>query len=315
MMAEKIEKKNEIEAKKTAETEVKKESTWSEERIQLIKNTLAKDATPQEFRWFIEVAITYHLDPIKKQILLIKNKNNPYEPATIMVSHAGMLHLAHESGKFAGMETYVITTDGRQVLTCEREEIEGAVCYVYRTDWQKPLIHAVSFSEYYRRMPQGKRNIWDEKPATMIKKVAEAGALRRAFDLGGLYTEDEMDVNYSPVEYEEDVPEQPKQTKKKELPKNNVTYLALLKRIKEVEERFDVKNLRQQLEKKLNKKLEQFTEAQLKQAINAVDKLEAKKIEEMQQNTISDEDIIVEEPEGTDEIDERLEEIKQIFEN
>lgn len=307
MMAEKIEKKNEIEAKKT-EMEAKKED------IGLIKRMFAKGATEDEFRVFLELAKRYNLDPFKRQIYLLKSSNSN-EPATIMTSHAGLIHIAHESGKWAGMKTLLLTKSGKEVLVCDPEDIAGAVCYIWRTDWKEPLVHAVSFSEYYRRMPQGKRNIWDEKPATMIKKVAEAGALRRAFDLGGLYTEDEMDVNYSPVEYEEDVPEQPKQTKKKELPKNNVTYLALLKRIKEVEERFDVKNLQKQLEKKLGKKLEKFTERQLKQAINAVDRLEAKKIEEMQQNTISDEDIIVEEPEGTDEIDERLEEIKQIFEN
>jgi phage recombination protein Bet len=304
MMAE---KKNEIEAKKNNEVEKK-------EDIGLIRRMFAKGASEDEFRVFLELAKRYNLDPFKRQIYLLKSSNSN-EPATIMTSHAGLIHIAHESGKWAGMKTLLLTKSGKEVLVCDPEDIAGAVCYIWRTDWKEPLIHAVSFNEYYRRMPQGRRNIWDEKPATMIKKVAEAGALRRAFDLGGLYTEDEMDVNYSPVEYEEDVPEQPKQTKKKELPKNNVTYLALLKRIKEVEERFDVKNLQKQLEKKLNKKLEQFTERQLKQAINAVDRLEAKKIEEMQQNTISDEDIIVEEPEGTDEVDERLEEIKQIFEN
>jgi phage recombination protein Bet len=302
--------KNEMETKKNSEIE-KKEDT------EFIKKMFAPDATQEEFRLFLELSKRYNLDPFKRQIFLIKNKKRLNEPATIMVSHAGMLHLAHESGKFSGMETYVITKSGKPELICEPNEIKGAVCYIYRSDCQKPIMHAVSFKEYYRRMPEGYKNIWDEKPITMIKKVAEAGALRRAFDTGGLYTEDEMDTNYVPVEteYEEgNAIEQPKQIKK-ELPKNNMTLLALLKRIEEVEERFDVKNLQKQLEKKLNKKLEQFTERQLKQAINAVDKLEAKKIEEMQQNTISDEDIIVEEPEGTDEIDERLEEIKQIFEN
>jgi phage recombination protein Bet len=302
--------KNEMETKKNSEIE-KKEDT------EFIKKMFAPDATQEEFRLFLELSKRYNLDPFKRQIFLIKNKKRLNEPATIMVSHAGMLHLAHESGKFGGMETYVITKSGKPELICEPNEIKGAVCYIYRSDCQKPIMHAVSFKEYYRRMPEGYKNIWDEKPITMIKKVAEAGALRRAFDTGGLYTEDEMDTNYVPVEteYEEgNAIEQPKQIKK-ELPKNNMTLLALLKRIEEVEERFDVKNLQKQLEKKLNKKLEQFTERQLKQAINAVDKLEAKKIEEMQQNTISDEDIIVEEPEGTDEIDERLEEIKQIFEN
>lgn len=311
--------KNEMETKKNSEME-KKEDT------EFIKKMFAPDATQEEFRLFLELSKRYNLDPFKRQIFLIKNKKRPNEPATIMVSHAGMLHLAHESGKFGGMETYVITKDGKTALICNQDEIVGAVCYVYRTDWNKPLMHAVSLKEYYRKMPPGYKNIWDEKRITMIKKVAEAGALRRAFDTGGLYTEDEMDTNYvsTEVEYEEKTEESTKQSVKKELPKNNMTLLALLKRIEEVEERFGLKNIRKTLEKKIGKSIEQFSESQLKQAINAVDRLEAKKIKE---SMYTDADFIEEEPaqpeefqelgkpDDVDTIEQRLKEINEIFEN
>ena len=310
MMAE---KKNEIEAKKT-KMEAKKED------IGLIRRMFAKGANEDEFRVFLELAKRYNLDPFKRQIYLLKSRNSN-EPATIMTSHAGLIHIAHESGKWAGMKTLLITKEGKEVLVCDPDNIAGAVCYIWRTDWKEPLIHAVSFNEYVRRI-----DIWQTKPQTMIKKVAEAGALRRAFDLGGLYTPEEMDTEVGNISnYEEDyqeVEEQPRQAKK-ELPKNNVTYLALIKRIEEVEDRFGIKGIKQTLEKKGKKKLENFTEKQLKQAIIAVDNLEAKKIEEMQQNTISDEDIIVEEPENideyeplgkpenADEIEQRLKEIRE----
>lgn len=311
--------KNEMETKKNSEME-KKEDT------EFIKKMFAPDATQEEFRLFLELSKRYNLDPFKRQIFLIKNKKRPNEPATIMVSHAGMLHLAHESGKFGGMETYVITKDGKTALICNQDEIVGAVCYVYRTDWNKPLMHAVSLKEYYRKMPPGYKNIWDEKRITMIKKVAEAGALRRAFDTGGLYTEDEMDTNYvsTEVEYEEKTEESTKQSVKKELPKNNMTLLALLKRIEEVEERFGLKNIRKTLEKKIGKSIEQFSEPQLKQAINAVDRLEAKKIKE---SMYTDADFIEEEPaqpeesqelgkpDDVDTIEERLKEINEIFDD
>jgi phage recombination protein Bet len=311
--------KNEMETKKNSEIE-KKEDT------EFIKKMFAPDATQEEFRLFLELSKRYNLDPFKRQIFLIKNKKRPNEPATIMVSHAGMLHLAHESGKFGGMETYVITKDGKTALIGNQDEIVGAVCYVYRTDWNKPLMHAVSLKEYYRKMPPGYKNIWDEKRITMIKKVAEAGALRRAFDTGGLYTEDEMDTNYvsTEVEYEEKTEESTKQSVKKELPKNNMTLLALLKRIEEVEERFGLKNIRKTLEKKIGKSIEQFSEPQLKQAINAVDRLEAKKIKE---SMYTDADFIEEEPaqpeesqelgkpDDVDTIEERLKEINEIFDD
>jgi len=310
--------KNEMETKKNSEIE-KKEDT------EFIKKMFAPDATQEEFRLFLELSKRYNLDPFKRQIFLIKNKKRLNEPATIMVSHAGMLHLAHESGKFSGMETYVITKSGKPELICEPNEIKGAVCYIYRSDCQKPIMHAVSFKEYYRRMPEGYKNIWDEKPITMIKKVAEAGALRRAFDTGGLYAAEEMDTEYVPINNEEEYQEeeQPKQVKKEVL-RNNATLLAVIKRIEEVEKRFDVKGLKSTIEKKAGKKLEQMTERQLKHVLQLIDKYEAKKIKE---SMYTDADFIEEEPaqpeesqelgkpDDVDTIEERLKEIKQIFDD
>ncbi len=66
--------------------------------------------------------------------------------------------------------------------------------------------------------------MWASKPATMIRKVAMTHALREAFpsSLGGLYTEDEMQVQTdyegSYTEYDADpAPRQPRSRKAKTL--------------------------------------------------------------------------------------------------
>lgn len=293
------ERKNEIETKKTNEIE-------NREDLKKWKRLFAQNATDDEFIMFVELAKRYDLDPFKGQIFLLKSKNNPNDPAKIFVSHAGLLHIAHKSGKFAGMKTMMITKDGKEALVCDPDEIKGAVSYIWRSDCAEPITIAVYFNEY--RQPL---RIWQTKPQTMIKKVAESHAIRRAFDLGGLYIAEEISevfVSANDEEYQEE--KQPKQAKKEVL-RNNATLLAVIKRIEEIEKRFDVKSLKSTIEKKAGKKIEKMTERQLKQVLQLVDKYEAKKIEEMKQNTISDEDIIIEEPEDVGEVDNMLEEINE----
>jgi phage recombination protein Bet len=317
-MAEKTNGNNEIEIKKAEMEKMEKKE------IEKWKKFFGKDLTNDEFMLLIEIAKRNDLDPFRGQVFALKSRNNPNEPARIFVSHAGLLHIAHRSGKFAGMKTMMITKDGRETLICEPNEIKGAVCYIWRSDCTEPVVAAVYYKEYAQPL-----KIWQTKPQTMIKKVAESHAIRRAFDLGGLYIAEEMSEIFIPenenvVKVEENTKQTTKQHTKKELSGNSNTLLALLKRIEEAEDRFGLKNIRKTLEKKLGKPIEQFSEPQLKQAINAVDRLEAKKIKE---SMYTDADFIEEEPaqpeefqelgkpDDVDTIEQRLKEINEIFDD
>ena len=56
-----------------------------------------------------------------------------------------------------------------------------------------PFIVEVAYSEYVQTTSRGDiTKFWKEKPKTMIKKVAESQALRKAFDITGLYSKDEI---------------------------------------------------------------------------------------------------------------------------
>lgn len=235
---------------------------YTKDKIELIKRTYAKGASDDEFALLLELSKRYNLDPFKKQIF--------YIPGTgILVSHAGMIHIAHQSGNWAGMKTYIITNTGEEKLVVnDNETISGAVCYVYRKDWKEPLIHAVAFREYFKPSKTGYPSAWEKMPQTMIKKVAEAGALRRAFDLGGLYIQEEMGVENN-TEYETyekvELPEVQKEGKNET---NKVYLIRLMATIEAIEKKFNVnkEKLIKSLESKLGTKLQDFSVEQFKQA-------------------------------------------------
>lgn len=64
----------------------------------------------------------------------------------------------------------------------------GATCTVWRTGSDEPFTITVPLKEYNRG-----NKVWNEKPETMIKKVAESQALSAAIpDMSGVYDEAEI---------------------------------------------------------------------------------------------------------------------------
>jgi len=153
---------------------------YNQQQIQLIRDMCAKDCTDNEFLLLMQLAKTYQLDPFAKQIWAVKYGNNP---AAIFCGRDGFLAIAHRSGKFDGMESGT-RKDGDDLV---------GWCRVYRKDMSRPFEVEVSLSEY----STGK-NLWQTKPKTMIVKVAESHALRRAFGISGLYAPEEIDTGDRP---------------------------------------------------------------------------------------------------------------------
>ena len=153
---------------------------YNPQQIQLIRDMCARDCTDNEFLLLMQLAKTYQLDPFAKQIWAVKYPN---APAAIFCGRDGFLAIAHRSGKFDGMESGT-RKDGDDLI---------GWCRVYRKDMSRPFEVEVSLSEY----STGK-NLWLTKPKTMIVKVAESHALRRAFGISGLYAPEEIDTGDRP---------------------------------------------------------------------------------------------------------------------
>lgn len=117
----------------------------------------------------VAVAQHYGLDPLLKHVIVIPGGG-------VYITRDGLLHLAHRSGQLDG-----ITVD--QPPTLDRDSNEWvAVVTVHRKDQR----HGYRFPGRYP--VSGKNKAYAPE---MALKAAEAHALRRAFAVTGLPTEDE----------------------------------------------------------------------------------------------------------------------------
>lgn len=156
------------------------QGTWTHEQMRLITDVVAKGATPDELKLFLYRCQHMGLDPLKPgQIHFVKYSTGP---GTIVVGIEGFRSIAHRSGKLSGIS--------RGVVRGEKGEVIAAWAEIHRSDWQHPAREEVPAAEYNTG-----RGPWQKMPETMLKKVAEAAALRMAFpnELGGVYESSEMD--------------------------------------------------------------------------------------------------------------------------
>ncbi|MFA5137134.1 MAG: phage recombination protein Bet [Patescibacteria group bacterium] len=148
---------------------------------------------------FLNVCKTKKLDPFMREVYLIafENKKTGEMETSIVVGKDAFVRKAEENPNFGGFKAGLIIEDNDGVLHFDREgefvasgeKLLGGWAEVYRTGVNEPFKASVSLGEYKRPNRQ-----WEQRPATMIRKVALVHALREAFaeSLGGLYDQAEM---------------------------------------------------------------------------------------------------------------------------
>lgn len=149
--------------------------------------------TTQEVVMFLSLCKYQHLNPFLKEAYLIKYGTSP---ATVVVGKDVLLKRAMRSEKFGGMTAGVIIVDNNNEITeregtfvLDGEQLVGGWAKVIIKGYDVPFYASVSMKEY----STGKSN-WLTKPATMIRKVAMAQALREAFpeEMSALYEQEEL---------------------------------------------------------------------------------------------------------------------------
>jgi len=169
----------EIDVIKPAEI-VDNQIIFTPKHLELIKNQIAPNATNEEFDLFIMMSRRMRLDPLLRQLYFVKFGSN----VSYITSIDSYRIIAHRTGFFAGVDLPKFDYDkGGKLTHC------SITVYKLIESQKFGFSAKIKFSEYNTG-----NNQWASKPETMLAKVAEAHALRKAFpqDLNGVYTQDEM---------------------------------------------------------------------------------------------------------------------------
>lgn len=142
----------------------------TDEHRAILKGMIDRNATPSQIEMLIVIGNRYDLDPLMGHVVLIQGK--------CFVTHKGLVHKAHTSGQFDGMET-----------AFGRDDIgEYAETHVWRKDMSRPFVGRIYIDEYANSNP-----VWKSCRHGMAAKTSESFTLRRAMDVS-LTSQEEMGI-------------------------------------------------------------------------------------------------------------------------
>jgi phage recombination protein Bet len=169
-----------------------KQYGYNEAQIDIIRQMAAQGCDDYELAQLLIVAHQTGLNPLLRQIYMIKRWNAAQrrEVAMPQTSIDGYRATADRTGKYApGREPTFTYNDANELLS--------ATAYIKKLaggTWHEVAATAY-WSEYVQTSKDGKVfGTWAKMPHVMLSKCAEALAIRRAFpaELSGVYTADEM---------------------------------------------------------------------------------------------------------------------------
>lgn len=164
---------------------------------QIVRDFLTKgngQVTDQDLTQFISICKYNQLNPFLNEAYLVKFGTTP---AQMIVSKEALMKRAEACETYEGFKAGIIVLRNNEVVETEgcfmlpNDQLVGAWAEAHRTDRKFPIVAKVSLKEYDK-----KQSTWNEKPSTMLRKVALVQALREAFptQLGAMYVQEERNA-------------------------------------------------------------------------------------------------------------------------
>jgi phage recombination protein Bet len=156
---------------------------------------------------FIAMCQARKLNPFEGDAFLIGYDGKDGPQFSLITAHQAFLKRAELHPEFDGMESGIVVVDTSADETpsdpvdiqgdfhTPRQTVVGGWAKVFFKNRKVPIYRRVRLARFQK--PFG---VWQDDPAGMICKVAEADALRSSFPtmLGGLYLRDEVEINVTP---------------------------------------------------------------------------------------------------------------------
>lgn len=171
------------------------------EHLDLLKRTVAKGTSDDEFSLFIMTARSRGLDPFAKEIhAVVRNdRDSPTgKTMTIQTGIDGYRKIAQRTGEYDGQEGPWWCGDDRvwREVWVEEDPPAAAKVLVYRKGVSRPAVGVASYKSYVQTTRDGDPvSQWRKMPDGQLAKCAEALAIRKAFpnETSGVHVKEELD--------------------------------------------------------------------------------------------------------------------------
>lgn len=174
------------------------ENHFSSQQIEILKNSICKGATNEEFEIFIMACRKTQLDPFMRQIYAVKRWDGRLkrETMTIQTGIDGYRLIAERTERYAPGPKPTFEYDTQGLLI-------SATAYVKKLtkDGTWHVVEAEAFFDEYCQTTKDKNTgevkatgMWGNMQRNQLAKCAESLALRKAFpaEMSGVYTKEEM---------------------------------------------------------------------------------------------------------------------------
>lgn len=172
--------------------------------VDLIRRTIAPEATEHELALYLRLCRTYGLDPFRRELVLEKRRRrradgSGYDVTPVFITtRDGYLKAAMRDPGYGGLISGVVCEgdtfelDAQQFRVvhrfgARRGKILGAWAIAYHRE-RPPVVAYVPVEEYY----DANSDTWRKHPSAMIQKVAEVFVLRRQYSISGIVAREEV---------------------------------------------------------------------------------------------------------------------------